>query len=164
MPGRIVECPRCEKPVAPSPDEREGADRKTGLGGFVDPGDGFVRRPQRIGDVAEVDQCGEIAVTFGKLGRCGRIAHNGNLEALFQQFDNCESESKKLIEADLPLPAYEMMLKSSHLFNLLDARNAISVTERARFIGRIRSLSRAVAQAYYERRESLGFPMLGDAS
>ncbi|MBT6080353.1 MAG: glycine--tRNA ligase subunit alpha, partial [Gammaproteobacteria bacterium] len=85
-------------------------------------------------------------------------------EALFQQFDNCESESKKLIEADLPLPAYEMMLKSSHLFNLLDARNAISVTERARFIGRIRSLSRAVAQAYYERRESLGFPMLGDAS
>lgn len=89
---------------------------------------------------------------------------HANVEALFYQFNNCESESKLLIEAGLPLPAYEMMLKSSHLFNLLDARNAISVTERARFIGRIRALSRAVAQAYYERRESLGFPMLGGAS
>ncbi|MBT4810518.1 MAG: glycine--tRNA ligase subunit alpha, partial [Thiotrichales bacterium] len=109
-------------------------------------------------------------VTYGDVFHQNEVemsAYNfehANVEALFQQFDNCESESKKLIEADLPLPAYEMMLKSSHLFNLLDARNAISVTERARFIGRIRSLSRAVAQAYYERRESLGFPMLGDAS
>jgi glycyl-tRNA synthetase alpha chain len=109
-------------------------------------------------------------VTYGDVFHQNEVemsAYNfehANVEALFQQFDNCESESKKLIEADLPLPAYEMMLKSSHLFNLLDARNAISVTERARFIGRIRNLSRAVAQAYYERRESLGFPMLGDAS
>ena len=57
------------------------------------------------------------------------------------------------------LPAYEMVMKASHTFNLLDARGAISVTERAAYIGRVRSLSRAVAQAYYESREKLGFPM-----
>jgi glycyl-tRNA synthetase alpha chain len=85
---------------------------------------------------------------------------HANVEGLFQWFDQCESESNHLIEKNLPLPAYEMMIKASHTFNLLDARHAISVTERARFIGRIRALSRAVAEAYYERRESLGFPML----
>jgi len=85
---------------------------------------------------------------------------HANIEALFQWFDTCESESGKLIAAGLPLPAYEMVLKASHTFNLLDARNAISVTERQRFILRVRALARAVAQAYYERRESLGFPML----
>lgn len=79
---------------------------------------------------------------------------------LFQLFDQCEKESQRLIEADLPLPAYEQVLKASHAFNLLDARHAISVTERQRFILRVRSLSRAVAQAYYNRREVLGFPML----
>ena len=60
----------------------------------------------------------------------------------------------------LPLPAYEQVLKASHTFNLLDARQAISVTERQRCILRVRSLARAVAKAYYERREALGFPML----
>ncbi len=84
---------------------------------------------------------------------------HADVEALFAQFDNCEKESQKLIEVGLPLPAYEMVLKASHTFNLLDARHAISVTERARFIGRVRNLARAVAQAYYERREALGFPM-----
>ena len=64
----------------------------------------------------------------------------------------------------LALPAYEMVLKAAHTFNLLDARGAISVTERAAYIGRIRNLARAVAQAYYASREQLGFPMLGDAS
>ncbi len=84
---------------------------------------------------------------------------HADVTALFTQFDHYEAESKKLIELGLPLPAYEMVLKASHTFNLLDARHAISVTERARFIGRVRSLSRAVAQSYYERREALGFPM-----
>ena len=65
-----------------------------------------------------------------------------------------------MIEADLPLPAYELVLKASHTFNLLDARKAISVTERQRFILRVRTLARAVAQAYYQRRESLGFPLI----
>jgi len=79
---------------------------------------------------------------------------------LFKQFDAQEKESQKLIERDLPLPAYEQMLRASHTFNLLDARHAISVTERQRYILRIRALARAVAEAYYARREALGFPML----
>lgn len=82
-------------------------------------------------------------------------------EILFQWFDQMEQESQRLIEADLPLPAYEQMLRASHTFNLLDARHAISVTERQRFILRIRTLSRAVAEVYYASREQLGFPMLG---
>ena len=83
-----------------------------------------------------------------------------DVDSLLNWFDVCEHESSRLIEAGLPLPAYEMVLKASHTFNLLDARNAISVTERQRYILRIRTLSRQVAEAYYERRESLGFPML----
>ena len=85
---------------------------------------------------------------------------HADVDALFAWFDSCEAESQKLIEAGLPLPAYEQVLKASHTFNLLDARHAISVTERARFIGRVRALSRAVAQAYYDNREKLGFPMV----
>jgi glycyl-tRNA synthetase alpha chain len=86
---------------------------------------------------------------------------HANVESLFETFDTCERESEKMIEAGLPLPAYELVLKASHTFNLLDARKAISVTERQRFILRVRTLARAVAQAYFDRRESLGFPMLG---
>lgn len=84
---------------------------------------------------------------------------HANVEELFKQFDLCEQESQKLIEAGLPLPAYEQMLQASHTFNLLDARRAISVTERQRYILRVRALSRAVAEAYYASREELGFPM-----
>jgi glycyl-tRNA synthetase alpha chain len=82
-----------------------------------------------------------------------------NAEMLFRHFSDFEAEAKKLIEAQCVLPGYEMVLKASHTFNLLDARGAISVTERAAYIGRVRALARAVAQAYYESRERLGFPM-----
>ena len=82
-----------------------------------------------------------------------------NVDLQFELFKNFESEAKRLIEAQCVLPAYEMVLKCSHAFNLLDARGAISVTERAAYIGRVRALARAVAQAYYESRERLGFPM-----
>ncbi|MDE2260417.1 MAG: glycine--tRNA ligase subunit alpha, partial [Betaproteobacteria bacterium] len=82
-----------------------------------------------------------------------------NTEWLFRQFSGLESEATRLIDAGLPLPGYEMVLKCSHTFNLLDARGAISVTERAAYIGRIRTLARKVAQAYYASREALGFPM-----
>ena len=85
---------------------------------------------------------------------------HSNVAWLLQQFNAFESEAKRLIEAGLPLPGYEMVLKSAHTFNLLDARGAISTTERAGYIGRIRALARMVAQAYYESRERLGFPML----
>ena len=83
-----------------------------------------------------------------------------DIESLLGWFDSCERESNRLIEAGLPLPAYEMVLKASHTFNLLDARNAISVTERQRYILRVRTLSRQVAETYYTARERLGFPML----
>ncbi|MGC9456249.1 MAG: glycine--tRNA ligase subunit alpha [Halothiobacillaceae bacterium] len=78
---------------------------------------------------------------------------------LFGLFDQCERDCVRLIGADLPLPAYEQVLKASHAFNLLDARRAISVTERQRFILRVRQMARAVAQAYHDAREKLGFPM-----
>lgn len=80
--------------------------------------------------------------------------------ALFSQFDLAEGECGRLIEAKLALPAYEQMLTASHTFNLLDARQAISVSERQRYILRVRDLSRAIAEAYYASREALGFPLL----
>ena len=79
---------------------------------------------------------------------------------LTRHFNDHEHEARRLIEAGLALPAYEQVMKCSHLFNLLDARGAISVTERAAYIGRVRALSRGVAQTYYDSRERLGFPML----
>ena len=81
-------------------------------------------------------------------------------KSLFAWFDTCEAQARSLIEANLPLPAYDQVLKASHTFNLLDARQAISVTERQRYILRVRDLSRMVAETYYARRESLGFPGL----
>jgi len=83
---------------------------------------------------------------------------------LFQQFADYEAQASRLIEAGLPLPGYEMVMKCSHTFNLLDARGAISVTERAAYIGRVRTLARAVAKSYYESREKLGFPMLSSVA
>jgi len=104
-------------------------------------------------------------VTYGDVFHQNEVemsAYNfehANVEFLFKCFETYEQECQKLIELNLPLPAYEMVLKASHTFNLLDARHAISVTERQRYILRVRTLSRSVAEAYYARRESLGFPM-----
>ena len=84
---------------------------------------------------------------------------HANTETLFNNFDTYEKESQKLIEEKLALPAYELVMKASHVFNLLDARRAISVTERQRFILRIRTLARAVALTYFDARLALGFPM-----
>ena len=84
---------------------------------------------------------------------------HANVDFLFKHFDECETQSQNLIEAGLPLPAYEQVMKASHAFNLLDARHAISVTERQRFILRVRTLARAVAEAYYQKRAELGFPL-----
>ncbi len=87
-----------------------------------------------------------------------------NVEMLLAHFNDYEREAKRLMEAQLALPAYEMVLRAAHTFNLLDARGAISVTERAAYIGRIRNLAKAVALSYYESRERLGFPMLKTAA
>ena len=88
---------------------------------------------------------------------------HADVDYLFGFFEQCEAQSNKLIGLGLALPAYEQVLKASHAFNLLDARHAISVTERQRYILRLRTLSRAVAQAYFDSREKLGFPMLNTA-
>ncbi|MDB5872486.1 MAG: glycine--tRNA ligase subunit alpha [Ramlibacter sp.] len=84
---------------------------------------------------------------------------HSDVEFLFTAFGAHEKQSKHLMEQQLALPAYEQLLKAGHTFNLLDARGAISVTERAAYIGRIRNLARSVAQSYYDSRERLGFPM-----
>lgn len=85
-----------------------------------------------------------------------------NVEGLFSQFDFFESEALRLLEADLSLPAYEYVMKASHVFNLLDARHAISVTERQRYILRVRALARGVAKIYFESRLKLGFPLANE--
>jgi len=105
----------------------------------------------RYGDVFHQNEVEQSAYNF----------EYADTAALFTWFDVCEQTSQRLIGAGLPLPAYEQVLKTSHTFNLLDARKAISITERQRFILRIRTLARAVAEAYYIRREALGFPMNG---
>lgn len=103
----------------------------------------------RYGDVYHQNEVEQSTYNF----------EHSNIEWLFRQFGDYESEAKRLIEAGLPLPGYEMVMKASHSFNLLDARGAISVTERAAYIGRVRALARLVAQAYYASREQRGFPM-----
>ncbi|MGI9319200.1 MAG: glycine--tRNA ligase subunit alpha [bacterium] len=81
-----------------------------------------------------------------------------DIDQLFAQFEAAEKMCTTLLEQRLPLPAYEQVLTASHSFNLLDARHAIGVTERARYIGRVRAMARGVAQCYFETREALGFP------
>ncbi len=108
-------------------------------------------------------------VTYGDVFHQNEVemsAYNfehANTDALFLSFDECERACNQLIESGLALPAYEQVLKASHYFNLLDARQAISVTERQRFILRVRTLSREVAEAYYESRRKLGFPLAPEA-
>lgn len=106
------------------------------------------------------------AVTYGDVFHQNEVemsAYNfeyAEVPTLLQQFAVYEQQCQRLLAAELPLPAYEMVLKASHTFNLLDARRAISVTERQRYILRVRSLASGVAQAYYNAREKLGFPLL----
>ncbi|MDX5433133.1 MAG: glycine--tRNA ligase subunit alpha [Halomonas sp.] len=88
---------------------------------------------------------------------------HADVPTLFDAFDHQERECAKLLEAGLPLPAYEQVLKASHTFNLLDARHAISVTERQRFILRVRTMARDVAHAYYASRKAAGFPLAPEA-
>ncbi|WP_461519129.1 glycine--tRNA ligase subunit alpha [Porticoccus sp.] len=107
----------------------------------------------------------EGVVTYGDVFHQNEVEmstfnfEEANVEFLFHSFDVYEQESQRLIDKGLPLPAYEMVMKASHAFNLLDARHAISVTERQRFILRVRTLARAVAQAYFDSRLALGFPL-----
>ncbi|ABL98238.1 glycine--tRNA ligase subunit alpha [Shewanella amazonensis] len=122
-----------------------------------------------------VDSVYDLVWTDGPMGRItyGDVFHQNEVEQstynfehadvdfLFGMFDQCEKACQHLLslETPLPLPAYEQVMKASHAFNLLDARHAISVTERQRYILRVRTMAKAVAEAYYKAREALGFPM-----
>ena len=107
-------------------------------------------------------------VTYGDVFKQNEVEmsvfnfEQADTDLLFKYFDDYESQCNKLIAESLPLPAYEQVLKASHNFNLLDARNAISVTERQRFILRVRTLARLVAEAYFESRKQLGFPLASE--
>ena len=124
--------------------------------------------------IQEVDSVYDLVWTIGPDGNkvtYGDVFHQNEVEqstynfehadtkALFAQFDAYEASAARMIEQKLSLPAYELILKAGHTFNLLDARKAISVTERQRYILRIRTLSRDVAKEYFNTRAALGFPM-----
>ncbi len=124
-----------------------------------------------------VDSIYDLVWTEGPNGKVtyGDVFHQNEVEMstynfeeadipfLFQSFDTYEKESQRLIEKGLALPAYEMVMKASHTFNLLDARHAVSVTERQRYILRVRGLARAVCETYYETRKQKGFPLASEA-
>jgi len=125
--------------------------------------------------IQEVDNVYDLVWTDGPMGKVmyGDIFHqneveqsaynfeHANVEVLFKAFDDCEVACQHLLtlEKPLALPAYEQVMKASHAFNLLDARHAISVTERQRYILRVRTMAKGVAEAYYQSREALGFPI-----
>jgi len=113
----------------------------------------WTRGPQGVvtyGDVFHQNEVEQSAYNF----------EHADVDFQFRLFDQCERQAMALIERGLPLPAYEQVIKGSHAFNLLDARHAISVNERQRYILRVRTLARAVAQTYYDARAALGFPMV----
>ncbi len=131
---------------------------------------------QDVDNVFDLEYCTWRDRDTVRVLRYGDVFHQNEVEqsrynfeasdpdVLLAEFNLFEAEAKRLMEAELALPAYESVLKCGHAFNLLDARGAISVTERAAYIGRIRALSRRVAQSYYESRERLAFPMLDQAT
>ena len=131
---------------------------------------------QNVDDIFNLEYCTWRDRGIVHALRYGDVFHQNEVEqsrynfeasapqVLLAQFNLFESEARRLMDAELALPAYEMVLKCGHAFNLLDARGAISVTERAAYIGRIRTLSRLIAQSYYDSRERLDFPMLAKSS
>ena len=106
--------------------------------------------PVRYGDVYKQNEAEQSAYNF----------EQADVARLFAEFDACERDCARLIEAHLTLPAYEQVMKGSHAFNLLDARRALSVTERQRYLLRVRTMARSIAEAYYRSREALGFPLV----
>ncbi|SHF33813.1 glycine--tRNA ligase subunit alpha [Desulforamulus putei] len=121
----------------------------------------FIQQKDSVFDIIWVDD-----ITYGDVYHQNEVEQSGynfevaNTEMLFDLFDMYETEANRILEKGLVLPAYDYVLKCSHTFNLLDARGAISVSERQGFIARVRQMARACAQAYVEQREKLGFPLL----
>lgn len=120
--------------------------------------------------IQEVDNVYDLVwtegITYGDLYHASEVQFStynfdvANVEMVRAMFEACEKECERLNEANLPLPAYDYCIKSSHLFNLLDARGAISVAERTGYIARVRALARGCATAYLEHRKAMGFPLL----
>jgi glycyl-tRNA synthetase alpha chain len=126
----------------------------------------YIQQKESVYDLIWSDTGGRV-VTYGDVFHQNEVeqsAYNfehANTDALFERFKVCEAECLALIDKNLPLPAYDQVCKASHTFNLLDARSAISVTERQGYILRVRTLAKACAEGYYAARERLGFPMVG---
>jgi glycyl-tRNA synthetase alpha chain len=124
----------------------------------------YIQKKESVFDLVWSDLGGRV-VTYGDVYHQNEVeqsAYNfeyADTEALFERFNVAEREFALLIEKGLPLPAYERVLQASHAFNLLDARQAISVTERQAYILRVRNLAKTCAEAYYAAREKLGFPL-----
>ena len=120
----------------------------------------YLQGVESVYDIAWNDE-----ITYGEIFHQAEVEFStfnfeyANVEKMFELFDFYEAEATRLMEAELPLPAYEQVIKASHCFNLLDARGAISVTERQRYILRVRTLARSIAQSYVAARAKLGFPM-----
>lgn len=121
----------------------------------------FIQKKDSVFDIIWVDD-----ITYGDVHHQGEVDYShynfevADTNMLFRLFDMYEKEAIRVIEKGLVLPAYDYVLKCSHTFNLLDARGAISVTERTSFIGRVRNMARLCAQGYIEQREKLGYPLL----
>lgn len=121
----------------------------------------FLQGVESVFDIVWTD-----GITYGDIHHQGEVEHSrynfevADTDLLFTSFEAFEKEARRALEAQLVLPAYDYVLKCSHTFNLLDARGAISVTERTAFIHRIRALARACARAYLTQREAMGYPLL----
>ncbi len=124
----------------------------------------FIQEVDSVYDINWVDD-----VSYGDVYHQNEVDYStynfkvSDADMLFKLFDMYEAETKRILAAGLVQPAYDYALKCSHTFNLLDARGAISVTERQSFIGRVRAMARLCAEAYVEQRQRLGFPLLKDA-
>jgi glycyl-tRNA synthetase alpha chain len=121
----------------------------------------FIQKKNSIFDVEWVH-----GITYGDIYHQNEVEQShynfkeANVDSLLTLFNLYEKEADQLLDKKLVLPAYDQVLKCSHTFNLLDARGAISVTERTGYIGRVRKLARKSAQIYLEKREAAGFPLL----
>lgn len=126
----------------------------------------YLQNVENVYDLIWAKTADGQTVTYGDVYHQNEVEQStynfeyANVPFLLDQFNHFEAEATRLLEIPLALPAYEMVLKAGHTFNLLDARGAISVTERATYIGRVRTLSRKIAQAYVASREALGFPLI----
>lgn len=121
----------------------------------------FIQGVDSVFDIEWVE-----GIKYGDVHHQGEVEHSAynfeiaNTEMLFDLFDMFETEAQRVMDRGLVLPAYDYVLKCSHTFNLLDARGAISVTERTGYIARVRNLARMCAQGYVEQREKLGYPLI----